>query len=49
MQFFSIDIYDHLIKDIRKFQTTIREGIKYAMEDMSEIRMLIIRTPPSER
>ena len=26
-----------------------REGLKYAMEDMSEIRMLIIRTPPSEQ
>lgn len=26
-----------------------REGLKYAMEDMSEMRMLIIRTPPGER
>ena len=26
-----------------------REGLKYAMEDMSEMRMLIIRTPPSEQ
>ena len=26
-----------------------REGLKYAMEDMSEMRMLIIRTPPDER
>jgi len=26
-----------------------REGIKYAMEDMSEIRLLVIRTPPKER
>ena len=26
-----------------------REGIKYAMEDMSEMRMLIIRTPPAEQ
>lgn len=26
-----------------------REGIKYAMEDMTEMRMLVIRTPPSER
>jgi acyl-CoA reductase-like NAD-dependent aldehyde dehydrogenase len=26
-----------------------REGLKYAMEDMSEIRMLVIRTPPAER
>ena len=26
-----------------------REGIKYAMEDMSEMRMLIIRTPPGEQ
>jgi len=25
-----------------------REGLRYAMEDMSEMRMLIIRTPPSE-
>ena len=25
-----------------------REGLKYAMEDMSEMRMLIIRTPPDE-
>ena len=26
-----------------------REGIRYAMEDMSEIRLLVIRTPPGER
>ena len=26
-----------------------REGIVYAMEDMTEIRLLVIRTPPSER
>ena len=26
-----------------------REGIKFAMEDMTEIRLLVIRTPPSER
>ena len=26
-----------------------REGIKYAMEDMTEIRLLAIRTPPNER
>jgi len=25
-----------------------REGIKFAMEDMTEIRLLVIRTPPSE-
>ena len=25
-----------------------REGIKYAMEDMTEIRLLAIRTPPHE-
>jgi len=26
-----------------------REGIRYAMEDMTEIRLLVIRTPPGER
>ncbi|MGB0641086.1 MAG: aldehyde dehydrogenase family protein [Myxococcota bacterium] len=26
-----------------------REGIRYAMEDMSEMRLLVIRTPPNER
>jgi len=26
-----------------------REGIRYAIEDMTEIRLLVIRTPPSER
>jgi len=26
-----------------------REGIVYAMEDMTEIRLLVIRTPPNER
>ncbi|MAY80515.1 MAG: aldehyde dehydrogenase [Deltaproteobacteria bacterium] len=26
-----------------------REGIRYSMEDMSEIRLLVIRTPPNER
>ena len=26
-----------------------REGIRYAMEDMTEMRLLVIRTPPHER
>lgn len=26
-----------------------REGVRFAMEDMTEIRLLVIRTPPSER
>ena len=26
-----------------------REGIRYAMDDMTEIRLLVIRTPPGER
>jgi acyl-CoA reductase-like NAD-dependent aldehyde dehydrogenase len=26
-----------------------REGIQFAMEDMTEIRLLVIRTPPAER
>ena len=26
-----------------------REGLRYAMEDMTEMRLLVIRTPPSER
>ena len=26
-----------------------REGIRYAIEDMTELRMLIIRTPPKEQ
>jgi acyl-CoA reductase-like NAD-dependent aldehyde dehydrogenase len=26
-----------------------REGLRYAMEDMTEIRLLVIRTPPNER
>jgi acyl-CoA reductase-like NAD-dependent aldehyde dehydrogenase len=26
-----------------------REGLRYAMEDMTEIRLLVIRTPPAER
>lgn len=26
-----------------------REGVRYAMEDMTEIRLLVIRTPPSEQ
>jgi len=26
-----------------------REGIRYAMEDMTEIRLMVVRTPPSEQ
>jgi acyl-CoA reductase-like NAD-dependent aldehyde dehydrogenase len=26
-----------------------REGLRYSMEDMTELRLLVIRTPPSER
>ncbi|MBJ93756.1 MAG: aldehyde dehydrogenase [Rickettsiales bacterium] len=26
-----------------------REGLRYAMEDMSEIRLMVVRTPPAER
>jgi acyl-CoA reductase-like NAD-dependent aldehyde dehydrogenase len=26
-----------------------REGIRWAMEDMSEVRLLVVRTPPAER
>ena len=25
-----------------------REGIRFAMEDMTEIRLMVVRTPPSE-
>jgi len=25
-----------------------REGIRFAIEDMTEIRLLVLRTPPSE-
>ena len=26
-----------------------REGVRYAMEDMTELRLLVTRTPPGER
>jgi len=26
-----------------------REGIRFAMEDMTELRLLVTRTPPDER